>query len=68
MKTSGEKIQRGFKLIDAEDNDNNLEDEESFLVLEACHEYPEHRDNDLGEWHENPWGVFREVRVSIDWC
>ena len=47
---------------------HNLEDEESFLILEVCHDYPEHRDNDLGEWHENPWGVFREVRVSIDWC
>ena len=47
---------------------NNLEDEESFLILEACHDYPEHRDNDLGEWHENPWNVFREVRVSIDWA
>ena len=47
---------------------HNLEDEESFLILEACHDYPEHRDNDLGEWYENPWNVFREVRVSIDWC
>ena len=43
-------------------------DDESYLIIEACHDYPEHRDNDLGEWHENPWNVFREVRVSIDWC
>ena len=48
---------------------NNLEDEEEgFLLLEACHDYPDHRDNELGEWHDNPWGLYREVRVSIDWC
>ena len=35
LKTSGEKIQRGFKLIDAEDNDNNVEDEDAMDIGET---------------------------------
>ena len=35
LKTSGENIQRGFKLIDAEDNDNNMEDEDAMDIGET---------------------------------
>ena len=43
-------------------------DDESYLIIEACHDYPESTRGDLGSWHDNPWEVYREVRVSIDWC
>ena len=43
-------------------------DDESYLIIEACGEYPESTDGDLGSWYDNPWGVFKDVRVSIDWC
>ena len=43
-------------------------DDESYLIIQACHDYPETTDGDIGGWHENPWEVFRDVRVSIDWC
>ena len=46
---------------------HNLEDEESFLILDACHDYPESRDNDLGEWHDNPWLPYKSVSVSVNW-
>ncbi len=43
-------------------------DDESYLIVEACHDYPESTDGDLGGWYDNPWEVFRNVCVSIDWC
>ena len=46
---------------------NELNDED-FLILQACHDYPETTDGDLGGWIDNPWEVYRDVRVSIDWC
>ena len=43
-------------------------DDESYLIIEACHDYPESTDGDIGGWIDNPWEVFRSVCVSIDWC
>ena len=43
-------------------------DDDSYLIIQACHDYPETTDGDLGAWYENPWEVYRDIRVSIDWC
>lgn len=39
---------------------------EDFLVVEACHDYPENCDGDLGSWNDNPWNVYRNVSVSVN--
>ena len=41
-------------------------DEEDYLIVEACYDYPEHEgEGDIGEWHDNPWQLHRQVRVSL---
>ena len=41
--------------------------DDDFVLIEANHDDP-HRGGDAGDWYNNPWGVFKEVRVAIDWC
>lgn len=41
----------------------NIDD---FIVIEACHDYPEHTDGDAGDWYGNPWGASRFVRTGIE--
>lgn len=42
------------------------QNEDDFLVLEACHDYPsEDAEGDLGAWTDNPWGMVRNIEVSI---
>ena len=43
-------------------------DDENYLIIQACHDYPESTDGDIGGWYDNPWEVFRSVSVCIDWC
>jgi len=43
-------------------------DDESYLIIQACHDYPETTDGDIGSWYDNPWEVFKSVSVCIDWC
>tara|TARA_Y100000034_G_scaffold124946_1_gene173812 strand:+ start:655 stop:1008 length:354 start_codon:yes stop_codon:yes gene_type:complete len=40
---------------------------DGYLILEGCYEYPESIESDAGNWHDNPWGMYRNVEVSIDW-
>ncbi len=40
-------------------------DEELFLVVSVTPEYPEHTDADYGEWHDNPWNVYRQVTATV---
>lgn len=41
------------------------EDDENYIIIQACSEYPEDHNEDLGAWDENPWGACRVVSVSI---
>jgi len=41
------------------------QDASRFKLVEACHDYPESHDGDLGGWDDNPWGIERVVSVSI---
>jgi len=43
-------------------------DEADYLIVEACHDYPESDEANEGLWHDNPWGVFKSVSVSISWA
>ena len=42
------------------------QDENDFLVVTVCHDYPENDDRGIGEWTENPWNVCRIVETYID--
>lgn len=44
----------------------NAQDEENYLVIQACAEYPDDHEGDGGDWQENPWGAERYYRVGID--
>ena len=40
--------------------------DEDFIIVEACHDYPESHDGDAGDWGDNPWGACRYVRAGIE--
>jgi hypothetical protein len=42
-------------------------DEEEHLVVTACSEYPESTDGCSGDWTDNPWNVYKEVSVSLNY-
>ena len=39
--------------------------EDDYLIVEACGEYPESEEGDLGDWLDNPWNMRRRISVSI---
>lgn len=41
---------------------------EDYLIVEACHDYPTNEEGDVGGWIENPWGLVRNVSVSVEFC
>ena len=41
------------------------DDGEDYIIIDACPEYPNNDENDLGCWYENPWGYYKEVSVTI---
>jgi len=45
-----------------------LECDEDYYIIDACSEYPNNDDNDLGAWYENPWGYHKSVSVTIETC
>ena len=42
------------------------QDYDDFLVVVACHDYPESFDGDLGAWTDNPWNAHRMISISIN--
>jgi len=55
----GDLIQLYTDLSEAEDDD--------FLLLTACPEYPDDNDPDCGGWYDNPWDISKEVSVNLEW-
>ncbi len=41
------------------------QDASLFKIVEACLDYPDGHQGDLGKWDDNPWGIERVVSVSI---
>jgi hypothetical protein len=44
----------------------NQQDDEDYILIIACHDYPDDTSADMGAWVEDPWNVHRECRVSIE--
>ena len=42
------------------------QDEEDYIVVKACHDYPSSEDGDIGGWFDNPFGIHKCVSVSIE--
>jgi hypothetical protein len=43
-------------------------DEEDYLIVAGCHDYPESSNGDAGGWYENPWEVYKSWSVSVEWA
>lgn len=55
----GDLIQLYSELSDAEDDD--------YLIIQACGEYPTDDEGDMGGWYGNPWEMYKAVSVSLEW-
>jgi len=42
-------------------------DDEDYLIIQACHDYPESDEGNLGGWYENPWELYKNWSVSLEW-
>tara|TARA_R100000908_G_C3747936_1_gene142938 strand:- start:775 stop:1188 length:414 start_codon:yes stop_codon:yes gene_type:complete len=42
-------------------------DDEDYLIVEACHDYPESTEGNVGGWYENPWDIIKNYTVSLEW-
>ena len=42
-------------------------DDEDYLIVQACHDYPESDEGNLGGWYENPWEIYKNWEVSLEW-
>jgi hypothetical protein len=40
--------------------------DEEYLVIAACHDYPDSTEGDKGGWLDNPWGARRVTTVRIE--
>ena len=41
--------------------------DEDWLILQACHDYPDSEEGDTGGWHDNPFGLRKEISVVLNW-
>ena len=46
---------------------NDDHDEEDWLLIQACHDYPESTEGDEGGWHDNPFDFCKRVSVELAW-
>ena len=46
---------------------NDDHDDDDWLVLQACHDYPDSNDGDEGGWHDNPFDFTKSVSVELSW-
>ena len=42
-------------------------DDEDYLIIKACHDYPESDEGNLGGWYDNPWEIYKNWEVSLEW-
>ena len=42
-------------------------DEEDYLILVGCHDFPHTTESDAGDWYDNPWDIYKSVSVRIVW-
>ena len=46
---------------------NDDHDDADWLLLQACHDYPDSTDGDEGGWHDNPFDFYKQVSVELNW-
>ncbi len=46
---------------------NDDHDAEDWLLLQACHDYPDSTDGDEGGWYDNPFDFVKNVSVELSW-
>ena len=46
---------------------NGVFDDEDYLIIQACHDYPTSDEGNLGGWYENPWEMYKNWSVSLEW-
>ena len=46
---------------------NDDHDEDDWLLIQACHDYPEANDGDEGGWYHNPFDFTKNVSVELNW-
>ena len=39
--------------------------DEDYIIVEACYDYPTSDEGCIGEWHDNPWNMHREVSARV---
>ena len=42
-------------------------DDDDWLLLQACHDYPESTEGDDGGWYDNPFDFTKNVSVELSW-
>ena len=42
-------------------------DDDDWMLLQACHDYPESTDGDGGCWYDNPFSFNKNVSVELSW-
>ena len=47
---------------------NDDHDDADWLLLQACHDYPDSTDGDEGGWYDNPFNLSKSVSVELAWC
>ena len=46
---------------------NDCHDEEDYLIITACSEYPESEAGSAGEWDDNPFNLHKYTTVELSW-
>ena len=46
---------------------NDDHDDEDWLLLQACHDYPESTEGDDGGWYDNPFDFTKHATVELNW-
>ena len=46
---------------------NDDHDDDDWLLLQACHDYPDTNDGDEGGWRDNPIDFTKNVSVELAW-
>ena len=41
--------------------------EDDYFIVQACLDYPGSDEGNLGGWYENPWDIYKNWSVSIEW-
>ena len=41
-------------------------EDEEYLIISACSEYPAHDDDDRGAWYENPWEFYKCTSCTVE--